>query len=233
MDTVDTTARAVAAGRPINVAVVDDHPAIAEAIEAGILAEAHRRDGQAGPSASPLRLVGAARTVEAARALVTSTGPDAPDVVVCDIQVERGLDGLEIVAAARSAGRAVLVLTAFDRSSLMRAAFERGAAGFLGKSAEIAEIVAAIRVVAAGGTAFSAAMLDAARYAPRQPSQRELAVLDALQRGATSEEIATQLGISSRTVESHLRRLVDRYGVVSRTELAVLAIQEGWVEAVG
>jgi DNA-binding CsgD family transcriptional regulator len=51
-----------------------------------------------------------------------------------------------------------------------------------------------------------------------------------LQRGATSDEIGGRLGISGRTVESHLRRLFDRYGVVSRTELAVLALREGWID---
>jgi DNA-binding NarL/FixJ family response regulator len=113
----------------------------------------------------------------------------------------------------------------------MRAAFERGAAGFLHKTAGVDEIVAAIRLVADGGTAFSSTSLDAARYAPRPPSDREIAVLRELHRGLTSEEIGGRLGISPRTVESHLRRLFDRYGVVSRTELAVLALNEGWVDA--
>lgn len=209
--------------RLINVAVVDDHPAIAAALDAAIRAEVG--------GLPPLRLVGSARTVEDARALLRRSGADAPDVVVCDLQLEGGLDGLEIVTAARVAGRAVIVLTAFDRSSLMRASFERGAAGFLAKDAELGEVLSAIRLVAAGGTAFSAASLDAARFAPRPPSEREISVLRGVQHGSTSEEIAMQLGISARTVESHLRRLFDRYGVVSRTELAVLAINEGWVEA--
>jgi DNA-binding NarL/FixJ family response regulator len=123
------------------------------------------------------------------------------------------------------------VLTSFDRSSLMREAFERGASGFLDKSVDVAEILDAVRVVAAGGTAFSAATLDAARFAPRPPSRREMEVIQHIQRGATSDEIGGRLGISSRTVESHVRRLFDRYGVVSRAELAVLAVREGWIEA--
>jgi DNA-binding NarL/FixJ family response regulator len=113
----------------------------------------------------------------------------------------------------------------------MRAAFERGASGFLHKTSDVPEILAAVRRVAAGGTAFSAATLDAARYAPRAPSAREVEVIAGIQRGATSDEIAGQLKISPRTVESHLRRLFDRYGVVSRSELAVLAVSQGWVEA--
>lgn len=208
----------------IAVAVVDDHPAIALAIEATIAAE------PAGSGRPPIRIVGAARRVADALRLIE--GPDSrPDVLLCDIQLEAGVDGLQVVDAAHQAGVRVIVLTSFDRSSLMREAFERGASGFLHKTTEVAEILAAVRTVADGGTAFSAATLDAARYAPRPPSAREIEVIAAIQRGATSDEIGARLGISARTVESHVRRLFDRYGVVSRAELAVLAVNEGWIEA--
>jgi len=210
------------AGVEIALAVVDDHPAITLAIDAAIQAQLPRGHE------TPIRLVGSARTVVAAVALVR--GVDRPDVILCDIQLDAGIDGLEVVDAANQAGVRVIVLTSFDRSSLMRAAFERGASGFLDKKSDPAEILAAVRTVAAGGTAFSAASLDAARTAARPPSSREIQVIGPIQRGATSDEIGGRLGISTRTVESHLRRLFDRYGVVSRAELAVLALNEGWVE---
>ena len=154
-------------------------------------------------------------------------------MLLCDIQLEAGIDGLDVVEAAQREGVRAIVLTSFDRSSLMRAAFERGASGFLDKKADPAEILAAVRAVAAGGTAFSAASLDAARTAARPPSTREIEVIRLVQGGSTSDEIGGRLGISTRTVESHLRRLFDRYGVVSRAELAVLALSEGWVETRG
>jgi DNA-binding NarL/FixJ family response regulator len=207
----------------IALAVVDDHPSIALAIEAATRAELRR-----GPE-RPIRLIGSARTVETALELLRHDTA-RPDVLLCDIQLESGIDGLEVVEAAQRAGVRAIVLTSFDRSSLMRAAFERGASGFLDKRSDPTEILAAVRAVAAGGTAFSAASLDAARTAARPPSTRELQVIGLIQRGATSDEIGGRLGISSRTVESHLRRLFDRYGVVSRAELAVLAMNEGWVE---
>jgi DNA-binding NarL/FixJ family response regulator len=209
---------------PIRLAVVDDHPAIALAIDAAV------RDDVGDP---PIQLVGSARTVEAGLGLVRRGGADAPTVVLCDVQLETGIDGLGVVAAARAAGCRAIVLTSFDRASLMRAAFERGAAGFLDKSADVDEILRAVRVVATGGTVFSAQALDAARSMPRAPSDREVAVLRLLTAGASSDEIGARLGISTRTVESHLRRMFDRYGVVSRTELAVLALREGWVEVGG
>ena len=208
---------------PISVVVVDDHPAIGLAIEAATRAEAEG----AGRS---IRIVGTARRVGDAMALLHD--PHArPDVVLCDVQLESGVDGLEVVSAAHDLGIRTIVLTSFDRSSLMREAFERGASGFLNKTVEVAEILAALRAVADGGTAFSAATLDAARYALRRPSGRELEVIAAIQQGSTSDEIGARLGISARTVESHVRRLFDRYGVVSRAELASLAANEGWIEA--
>lgn len=210
----------------IRLGVVDDHPIIAQAIQAAVDAADPAVAGQ-----RPLRVVGVARTLEDGIALVSRTGGDAPQVVLCDIQLRAGTDGLRVIEAASAAGCRPIVLTSFDRSSLMRAAFERGAAGFLDKGAEMTTILAAVRTVAAGGTAFSAAVLDAARFGPRPPSDREIAVLTELHKGATSDEIGARLGISARTVESHLRRLFDRYGVVSRTELAVLALREGWIDA--
>ena len=219
-------------GEEIRLAVVDDHPVIARAIESAV-AEAAAAVAAAGATASPergIRIVGVARTPEDGIELVSRAGADAPEVVLCDVQLRVGTDGLRVVDAAAAAGCRAIVLTSFDRSSLMRAAFERGAAGFLDKGAEMATIVTAVRTVAAGGTAFSAAVLDAARYGPRPPSDREIAVLTELHKGATSDEIGARLGISARTVESHLRRLFDRYGVLSRTELAVLALREGWID---
>ena len=214
--------------RSIALAVVDDHPAIALAMQAAIRAEADAESD--GGGRSPVRFVGSARTVGQAIELLRRD-VERPLVILCDIQLEAGIDGLDVIEAAHGAGAQAIVLTSFDRSSLMRAAFDRGAAGFLDKKTDPAEILAAVRAVAEGGTAFSAATLDAARSAPRPPSIRELEVIREIQHGATSDEIGGRLGISTRTVESHLRRLFDRYGVVSRAELAVLAINEGWVEA--
>jgi two-component system invasion response regulator UvrY len=202
----------------IRLVVIDDHPAIATAIEAAVTV---------GSGVPEIHLVGRAPTPEAAEVLIRDA---RPDVVLCDVQLRAATDGLDVIAIARECDSRVIVLTSCDRASFMRAAFERGASGFLHKGAEMEEILEAVRVVAAGGTAFSGATLDAARTAPRLPSDREVAVLVEVNKGATSEEIGAHLGISARTVESHLRRLFDRYGVVSRTELAVLSVREGWVD---
>ena len=64
----------------------------------------------------------------------------------------------------------------------------------------------------------------------RRPSERELDVVALVARGASNDEIARDLVLSLKTVETHLRRLFSRYGVGNRTELAVLAVREGWVD---
>ena len=202
----------------IRLAIVDDQPAIAAAIAAAI---ATRAD---------VELVGSVTTAAAAIDLVDQT---APDVVVCDLWLDGEPAGLDVLAALtspelRPAPR-VLVLSGFDQPSFLRAAFEGGAAGYLSKSSPVEAIVDAVVAVARGETAFPAVTLRALRDAPRRPSPREMGAIRLLARGASNDEIAVGLGISIKTVESHLRRLFGRYGVLSRTELAMLAVREGWL----
>jgi DNA-binding NarL/FixJ family response regulator len=185
-------------------------------------------------AADGLQVAGTAGSLDAAIALVDDA---AIDVLVCDIQLAGAAEGLRLVSmlgdrpqtAAGARRPAVILLSAFDQPSLIRAAFERGAAGYLVKTADIDEILAAVRTVADGGTAFSAAHVQSLRSAVRRPSDREIQVIGLVSAGASNAEVASLLGLSEKTVESHLRRLFDRYGVLSRTELAVLALREGWV----
>lgn len=205
---------------PIRVLLVDDHPAILDAVSAGVR------------GAPDLALAGTARTLPEARSALAAAG-SAIDVVVSDVQLAGEAEGLRLLDAMPADGPAVLLLSSFDQPPLIRTAFERGAAGYLIKTSEVAEILDAVRTVAGGGTAFSAAMLRAIRSAPRRPSDREVEVLELLCGGASNDEIGVRLGVTEKTVESHLRRLFDRYGVLSRTELAVLALREGWVAEKG
>ena len=202
----------------IRLAIVDDHPAIVAALEAAI----RDRDD--------IDLVGSASTAAAALELVDRSGPD---VVVCDLWLDGEPAGLDVLAALTASERRgvprVLVLSGFDQPSFLRAAFEGGAAGYLSKSSPVESIVDAILAVAGGETRFPPVTLRALRDAPRRPSAREMGAIRLLARGASNDEIAVGLGISIKTVESHLRRLFGRYGVLSRTELAMLAVREGWL----
>jgi DNA-binding NarL/FixJ family response regulator len=199
----------------IRVAIVDDHPAIGAAA------------AQAAAVRDDVDVVGRATTVDDAIALIEAK---APDVVLCDVWLDGRPGGLEIVKRYGRSGRPrILVLSGFDQPSFLRAAFEAGAAGYLSKASELDEIFEAVVGVASGETRFPAVTLRALRDAPRAPSARELQAIRLLARGATNDEIAMGLGISIKTVESHLRRLFGRYGLLSRTELALLAVREGWL----
>jgi DNA-binding NarL/FixJ family response regulator len=199
----------------IRLALVDDHPAILDAVRMRAAAS------------DDIEVVGVAADLHGALHLVAAA---RPQVVLCDLQLtDPAAGGLELLRRRGPTGPAILFLSAFDTPSLVRAAFEGGAAGYLLKSAEVGEILEAVRVVAGGGTVFSAAAVRAIRGARRRPSDRELEVLRRVAAGETNGEIGLHLGLSEKTVESHLRRLFDRYDVLSRTELALLAVREGWI----
>jgi Response regulator containing a CheY-like receiver domain and an HTH DNA-binding domain len=202
----------------IRLAVVDDHPAISEGL-ASLLG-----------AAGDIELVGTAGDVPGARALIQTA---SPDVVLCDVELGGGDRGFELLEARYSrevAAFAVIFFSAYDFPAFRALAMERGAAGYLLKTAPVAEILDAIRTAAAGRTTFTSRDLRAARSALRPPSERELSVIGLIADGQSNDEIAAALAIGPRTVESHLRRLFGRYSVYNRTALAMLALQEGWID---
>jgi len=202
----------------IRILVVDDHPAVVDSV------------GRAASAHADLEVAGVARSLDDATAAIERLRPDL-DLVICDVQLAGEAEGLRLLERFGRDGRpAFLMLSAFDYPTLMRAAYERGARGYILKTAELPEIVEAVREVARGETVFSASALRSMRSAPVRPSERELEVLELVIAGAGNEDIAKELVLSQKTVESHLRRLFNRYGLMNRTELAVLALREGWVE---
>lgn len=172
-----------------------------------------------------LAVVGMARDLAEARELIARK---APDVVVADLELEHEW-AFGLPAELGPSGPAVLYLSAHANPGVLKGAVESGAAGYVHKSAPFETLVDAIRTVAAGGTVFGRHELALARGAPAPPTARERQVLAGVVRGEPNKTIAGALGIEERTVETHLRRLFDRYAIQSRTELAVLALREGWV----
>jgi DNA-binding NarL/FixJ family response regulator len=195
------------------VAIVDDHPVLRE----GTAALLARQPG--------LSIVGVAGTVEEAETLLATT---AIDVVLLDIRL--GTDsGLRLLSSAPADVRpAVIVLTSYDYPQYADAALRLGASGFVLKTAPIAELIEAIRRAAAGGMAFDRRPGKGASAV--RLSERELDVVRLVVDGLSNDEIGVRLGIGAKTVESHLRRLFERLGVASRTELATRALREGWLD---
>lgn len=196
----------------IRVAVVDDHPLVREGT-AAIVARAE-----------DMEIAGVAGSLEELRPMLDGT----VDVLLLDLRLgqESGFDLLRTDADA--AMPAVVVLTSYDYPQYADAALRLGAAGFVVKTAPTAELLDAVRRAAAGGLAFGVRPGNGVALSGREGDVVRL-VVD----GASNDEIGARLGISSRTVESHLRRLFDRLGVASRTELAARALREGWLEEVG
>jgi DNA-binding NarL/FixJ family response regulator len=197
----------------IRLAIVEDHPAIAEGLTALLRAE------------SDVVVVGTAADGVAADHLIES---QSPDVVLCDIRLAGTGDGLDVLSR-HTPGPAFIFLSAYSYPSYYVAAVERGAKGYLSKMATIEQILKAVRTVAAGGTAFPVDVRRAVRTALRSPTPREAQILALLAEGLGNAEIAERLSLRVKTVESQLRRMFDRYDVTSRTSLVRVAQKQGWI----
>jgi DNA-binding NarL/FixJ family response regulator len=204
---------------PIRVGVIDDHPVVGEGTAALLRTQPH------------LEVVGVAISLDTARGrgLLDTT---AVDVLLLDIRLGtdsglRLLNDVGIRGGQDTALPATIVLTAYDYPQYAEAALKLGAAGFVLKTAPLAELVDAIRRVAAGGLAFATRPRSSGRA---HLTAREHDVVRLVADGLSNDEIGATLGIGSKTVETHLSRIFDRFGVSSRTELAARAVREGWLD---
>ncbi len=159
------------------------------------------------------------------------TDGERVDVLLLDIRLGSA-SGLQLLnssdPAAPSGSRpAIVILTSFDYPQYADAALRMGAAGFVLKTAPIAELLDAIEHAASGGLAFSVRPRGEAVV---RLSAREHDVVRLVVDGDSNDEIAGALGIGPKTVETHLRRLFERFGLASRTELATRALREGWLD---
>ena len=195
---------------PSRVAIVDDHPVVREGT-AALLAT------QPG-----LAIVGTASSLDEAAPLLD---PSRVDVLLLDIRLG-STSGLTLLNGSKDRP-AVVVLTAYDYPQYAAAALRLGASGFVVKTAPVTELVDAIRSAAAGGLAFGRRP-DPSAGAPLSP--REMEVVRLVIDGRSNDEIGASLGITTKTVEGHLRRLFERLQIQSRTELATRALREGWLE---
>ena len=200
----------------IRVLLVDDHPLITERLETRLRGE------------PDIEVVSSATSKESAEVALATNGVD---VVICDIRLPDG-SGLELLDEIAGPGSPrFLMLSSFDTPQYIDAAQRLGAAGFLLKTTPTDEILASVRRIHAGGTAFDLDLVRAGAEAPWHAlTPRDRDVLAALMRGRSNDEIAAELHISRKTVEAHLSRLFAQTGVLSRTELAIRAERERWLD---
>jgi DNA-binding NarL/FixJ family response regulator len=211
----------------IRIAIADDHPVVRDGLAAMLETQAD------------LEVVGQAETGSEAVMLVASR---EPDVLLLDLEMP-GLDGVGVLRRLREAGSRtrVIVFTVFDTDDRIIAAVEAGAAGYLLKGAPRAEVFAAVRTVAAGGSlltpvAASAVLRRVRGEAPAPATTaaptltpRERSVLEQLARGLGNKQIAATLGISERTVKFHVSAVFAKLGAGNRTEAVTRAAQAGLI----
>ncbi|GAA2725118.1 MULTISPECIES: response regulator transcription factor [Streptomyces] len=222
---------------PITVVLADDQALLRSAFKVLVDSEPGMRVvGEAADGAAAVRL---------ARAHV-------PDVVLMDIRMP-GTDGLaatrEICADPALGAVRVVMLTTFEADEYVVQALRAGASGFLGKGAEPEELLAAIRIAAAGEALLSPAATKGliARFlaqpqgtgqAPGAPgpagleglTAREREVLVQVARGLSNDQIGERLAVSPLTVKTHVNRAMAKLGARDRAQLVVVAYESGLVQ---
>lgn len=160
-----------------------------------------------------------------------------PDVVLMDLSLpgRSGIDAMEAIRAEQPAAR-VLIMSMHDDAQHVRSALERGAAGFVVKDAAPLELELALRTAMAGDT-FLSPRLSSRMMAPLLGrtkttgvdalSNRQRQILDMIGGGLSSKEIAAELGISVKTVETHRARMMEALGCRRANELVLLAARQG------
>lgn len=201
----------------IRLLLVDDHPIILEGLAAALTPHPQ------------IEIVGTAGSLANARLAMEQL---EPDVVLLDLRLPDG-SGSELLNEAQSqqGGPAFIVLSTFLTTQYVNAAIAMGASGFLLKTSPVSEIVAALVSVFDGRLAFTADQLHSSRRAGWTPlTRREHDIIEGVMQGRSNDELSSALGLSRKTVEAYLSRLFERFGVVTRTELAILAEREQWLD---
>ena len=202
---------------PIRVLIVDDHAVVREGLRTFLeLQEGVEVVGEAGD--------GQAAIEEAERL--------RPDVVLMDLVMPR-LDGVEAMRAlrARVPGARVVVLTSFLEDERLLPAMRAGAAGYLLKNVEPAELARAVRLAEAGeamidpavGARLVDALVEDGGEEGPELTAREQEVLELIGHGFSNKRIAQKLGIAEKTVKTHVSHVLAKLGVADRTQAALYA----------
>ena len=212
---------------PITVLLVDDHAIVRQGVRGYLETQ------------PDLAVVGEAGSGEDAIRLAAE---QAPDVVLMDLLMPGGMDGVEATRRVKQASprSQVIVLTSYHQDEHIFPAIRAGALSYLLKDVGPAELAAAVRKAARGEAVLhpqvAARVVQELQGAPRDAvnpftelSERELEVLKLIAAGESNENIAAQLVISEKTVKSHVSNILSKLHVADRTQAAVYAWREGVV----
>lgn len=205
---------------PVRVLLVDDHPVVRAGLRALLT------------TAGSVEVIGEAESGEEA---VATTAELRPDVVLMDLQMGEGLDGVAATAAllAKPEPPTVLILTTYDTDADILRAVEAGAAGYLLKDAAPERLIEAVHAAARGETVLAPVvaqrLMDRLRSPLPELSGRELEVLEQVAQGLSNQEIARTLFISEATVKSHLVHAFGKLDADSRTGAVAAARRAGLI----
>lgn len=213
----------------IRVVLADDHPIVRDALRRLVNAQAD------------MRVVGEAEDGEAACQTARHL---LPDVMVMDLSMPK-LNGVQATEWLRKEcpDVRVLVLTVHEERHYLTQLLRAGAAGYVLKRAAPSELVLAVRTVAGGGTyidpgiagtmvqVYLGAQQEDDQRADDVLSDREREVLMKIARGLSNKEIAGQLGLSVKTVETYKGRVAEKLGLRTRVDIVRYAARRGWLES--
>jgi DNA-binding NarL/FixJ family response regulator len=210
----------------IRVLIADDHPIVRQGLEIVI------------SSQPDMKLVGQAVNGQEALLLIRET---KPDVVVMDLKmpVMNGLAAIEEIRKSYPDTQ-ILVLTSFPDDEMVISAIQLGANGVMLKDSPPEQLLNSIRDVVHGQNPLHPLithqlMIKIQQSAAPTPvdhflTNREVEVLKCLAQGLSNREIALKLTISSRTVTTHVRNILDKLGLDNRTQAALYAVEHGIVK---
>ena len=201
---------------PIRVALVDDHSLVRDGIKALLAVMA------------PLEVVGEAENGADAIEMV---GRCKPDLLLVDISL-KDMNGLELTRLLRSQypSLKVLMLSMYDNNEYVSESVRAGASGYVLKNSPSREIIAAIEAIASGGTFYSAEIaqrLIADKSTDNELTPRESQVLYKMAQGLNNKEMARELDISVRTVETHRLSIRRKLNIDKPAALVKYAIDHG------
>jgi len=204
----------------VRIVVVDDHRLLREALTELVNSE------------PGLEVVAAVGDVRAAAEAVQRC---EPDLLLLDLTLPGG-GALGLVQQFHGAGRPLAIIVSMhERPEYVRSAIAAGARGYVFKASTHKHLIDAIQQVMAGETYIDAKVAiafdhDVPVRATLSLSERERIVLIALARGLTYKDIAEQLGVGVRTIETYRRRVVEKLGLRTRADFLRYALEFGWVD---